>query len=279
LQKLLALHLEAESVVDQAAITKLAEVMTDVITSDILDPLAKEDTRFHELSYSRLGGFGDAGLAEMIFSALKARGLARDSEDGVSIPMHPMVRALVLVLLSQILRPHGRTFELDLSPTTDRPKLVEALSELLSIRTAPTMRKVVAFDLATVGVDLANVPIDEILGFREEYLHEHRTYARNVKRFVQELSLMPDEERASAFDERQAKLQEIARDLKRISRKSWKRPASFALSLAGAAWMLSAGNPIAAILAAGSAILGLKSPDKNMGGAYSYIFRAGTGHI
>ena len=37
------------------------------------------------------------GAREDLFNELKARGLARESEDGVSIPMHPRVRVLVMV--------------------------------------------------------------------------------------------------------------------------------------------------------------------------------------
>lgn len=94
--------LEPEKVVDQKATEELAGAMTDVIASGILDELAKDETQFHALSYSRLGGYGDESLARMIFEELKTRGLAQDSKDGVSIPMHPMVRAIVLgcVLIS-----------------------------------------------------------------------------------------------------------------------------------------------------------------------------------
>lgn len=271
--------LEAEMVVDKVATTKLAEVMTDVLTSGALDSLAKEDTTFHELSFSRLGWFGDRELAAMILDELKVRGLARASEDGFSIPMHPMVRALVLVLLAQILRPYGNNLNLELSPVTDRPKLIDALREILSLSSTPSVGKVVAFDLETVGVDLSRVPMDEVLSFREEHLEEFQAYAKNVRRFVNELSLMPDEEREAAFDERQAEIEVYARQLKDVSRKAWKRPASFALSIAGATWTLASGNPIGAILAAGSAILGKKSRDENVSGAYSYIFRAGTDYV
>ena len=48
--------------------------------------------------------------------------------------MHYMVRGLILVMLSQILRPHGATLGADLSPATDRPEFVTALHSLLSIR-------------------------------------------------------------------------------------------------------------------------------------------------
>ncbi len=146
--------LKPETFVNKLVTEKLATAMTDIITSGALDQLAQTPTRFHELSYSRLGSYGDRDLADMIFEELKARGLARNSEDGVSIPMHPQVRALILILLAQILRPAGRDKGLDLSPATDRPQLVAALSELLSLPAMPSAGQVVSFDMETVGVDL-----------------------------------------------------------------------------------------------------------------------------
>jgi hypothetical protein len=145
--------LNPEIIVDAAATEKLATSMSDIITSGALDRLATEPTEFAELSYSRLGGYGDHGLADMIHAELKSRGLARDTEDGVSIPMHPMVRSLVLVLLSQILRPQGAQLGIELSPATDRPEIVAALKELLSLPDTPSAGNVVASDLKFVGVD------------------------------------------------------------------------------------------------------------------------------
>ena len=248
--------LEPEKIVDKAATKKLAEAISEVIASGMLDDLTKGATEFHELSFSRLGGYGDHSLAEQIFKSLKKKGLARDSEDGVSIPMHPMVRALVLVLLAQILRPHGATIKAELSPATDRPQLIGALNEVLSVPSVPSSGNVVASDLETVGVDLGSVPIDEVLAFRRESLKEHRAYARAVRSFVGELSRMPEKERAKVLNDRIEEIRDIASDLKTLSRKSWKRPASFALSVAGAAWTLKTGDPIGALLAAGAAVLG-----------------------
>jgi hypothetical protein len=96
----------------------------------------------------------------MILDELKARGLAKESEDGKSIPMHPIVRALVLVLLAQILR---TALGVEIMPITDQPKLVEALVELLSLPDRPPAGHVVAFDMNTVGVYVGTVPIDELL--------------------------------------------------------------------------------------------------------------------
>jgi len=266
--------LEPEIIVDAAATEKLATAMSDIISSGALDRLATEPTEFAELSYSRLGGYGDQGLADMIHAELKSRGLARDTDDGVSIPMHPMVRSLVLVLLSQILRPQGAQLGVELSPATDRPEIVVALKELLSLPDTPSAGNVVASDLKFVGVDLGAVPIDEVLSFRREHLDQHKAYARAVRRFVRELSLLGAEDQAAALTEREEELTELADALSTTASKVWKQPASFALSAAGAAWTFTTGDPVGAILAAGAAATGYSSGSSIEVGAYSYLFDA-----
>lgn len=266
--------LEPETVVDKTATEKLATAMTDIITSGALDSLAREGSEFGELSYSRLGGYGDPALAEMIHAELKKRGLARDTRDGVSIPMHPMVRSLILVLLAQILRPHGDRIGVELSPATDRPEIVDALKELLSLPTSPSAGHVVAADLKVVGVDLGSVPIDEVLSFRRDHLDQHKAYVRAVRRFVRELSLLGEKERAAALAEREEELSEMAQELQNTARKAWKQPASFALSVAGAAWTYTTGDHIGAALAAGAAVAGFSPAPTQEVGAYSYLFKA-----
>lgn len=268
--------LEPENVVDAQATQKLATALTDVITSGALDDLSRQDTGFHQLSMSRLGYTGDAGLANMIFEELRSRGLARDSEDGNSIPMHPLVRSLVLVLLSQILRSYGPQLGAELSPATDRPEVIEALSSLLSRDVLPSTGAVVAFDLATVGVDLGAIPIDEILDFRRQNLQQHRHYCISVRKFTQELSRMPDDERQIAFEQRQAELDDISNDLRKRSRIAWKKPAAFALSMSGAAVSLAAGHPLAAALSIGASALNFTPAATPKMGAYSYLFRASS---
>ncbi len=265
--------LQPEQVVDAEATAQLATALTDIIVSGVLDDLPKE-TDFHELSMSRLGYSGDSALAQMIFDELKNRGLARDSENGKSIPMHPMVRSLVLVLLSQILRSYGPAMGADLSPITDRPKVIGALAELLGKNVMPTTGSVIAFDLQTVGVDLGSMPIDEILDFRRQHLAEHRRYCISVRRFSQELSSMADGERETAFGLRQAELDDLSADLRKRARKAWRKPAALAMSLTGAAISLAAGHPLTAALSISSSVLGYTSASKPQMGAYSYLFRA-----
>lgn len=265
--------IEPESAIDKEATEKLISALTDIVTSGTLDRLAKEGTAFEELSMSRLGYYGDEGLYSMILEELKARGLARDSEDQVSIPMHPMVRSLVLVLLSQILRSYGGKIGADLSPATDRGNLVEALSELLSVRMEPSTGTVIAFDLNAVTVDLSSVPFDEVLDFRRQNLGSHKRYCLSARKFAMELSRMPEEERQAAFELRQAELDEIASDLRKSARKAWRKPSSFGLTLAGAA-LSWASSPIGALLRAASAMAGYESSKGPVMGAYSYLFKA-----
>src|SRR5205809_2312700 len=78
-------YLVADQVVDRLATEQLATALTEVIVSGAMDSLAKQGTAFHEISMSRMGFYGDRGLAEMLFEELESRGLARKSKDGVSI--------------------------------------------------------------------------------------------------------------------------------------------------------------------------------------------------
>ena len=265
--------LEPEKIIDKKAAQQLGDTMSEMIESGAFDKLPK-DTRFHEISYSRMGGYGDEKIAQDLLKKLKSKNLAKDSEDGVSIPMHPLVRALILVLLSQILRPHGAKMGAELSPATDRPDIVQALKELLLLPDTPSAGHVVALDLETVAVDLSLTPIDEILDFRKEHFKEHRAYVRLVRQLTRELSQLPEKDREDELAARREELQEMTSSLKSASQKAWKRPASFGLGITGAFWRLVNDDYLGAVLSAGRALLGGKSEDKVNTGAYSYLFRA-----
>ena len=188
--------------------------------------------------------------------------------------MHPQVRSLVLVLLSQIMRAYGPKMGARLSPVTDRPMMVNALAEMLAQKVIPTTGAVVTFDLATAAVDVGSVPIDEVLSFREENLTKHKRYMLSVREFAQELSRLTDVEREEAFELRQAELDDLANDLRKVARKAWRKPAGLALSLTGAAVSVAHGNALGAMLSMGSTILNFTPASKPDTGAYSYLFRA-----
>ena len=70
--------LEPETLMDQESTKQLATAMTNIIDSGALVEVAKEKAAFHELSYSRLGGYGDPQLADAIIEQLKGRGSSED---------------------------------------------------------------------------------------------------------------------------------------------------------------------------------------------------------
>ena len=254
-------RIRPEAVVGKTATEVLANALTNIIESGRIDHLIRKHDQFEResdfgsLSMSRLGYVGDHDLAESIVTELKRRGLAKDSEDGVSIPIHRTVRTLILVLLAQILRGDHTVAGVTLSPITDQARVVNALGEIIpapKLR-SPSVGDVISFDMAMVSTDLGIFPVDEILDFRRQYHAEHRAYCLSARRFARELSLMQPEERDLAFGERQEELDMAAQKLEKIHRKAWRKPVSVAMGLAGAAWMLYQGDPIgAAVVGAGA---------------------------
>jgi hypothetical protein len=277
--------LEPEWFVDEALSTRLAEGMVELIAGGAFDrppgaaegfaALSMSRMGFAELSASRMGN-RHRGVFEMIHDDLKARGLAQDSKDGVSIPLRPDVRIAYLMLLAQEAREAGRRHGFDLHPTTNGRHARETVRSFLELSPMPSRHDVISFDLATASVDLDTVPLDEVLDFRTEHKVEHRAYLLNLRRFVEDITAADPADRRRLLDQRQEELGEQARGLRSLALGAFKRPtnaAGFALGLTGATWSLVTGNPVPAGLAALGAIVRLL-PGRNSGSAYSYIFRA-----
>jgi hypothetical protein len=86
--------------------------------------------------------------------------------------------------------------------------------------------------------------------------------------------MMPQEERQKAFEDRQEELDDLAGDLRRLSRRAWLRPAAFALTIAGAGLTAVTGDRLGGLLAAGAGAMGLASGGGGLeDSTYSYLFR------
>ena len=157
-------RLSPETLVDQATAEALTDLLDGLLGAGAFDGLDR-DTVFVELSHSRLGGTADPGLTEIVLEQLRGRGLAGRSEDGVSVPLHPAVRAFVLVVLPQLLRAPAEAIGYALQPASTRSRTLRALLDTLDIGALPTAGHVVAVDLEQVTLDLAPVPLDEVLDF------------------------------------------------------------------------------------------------------------------
>ena len=264
----------ADEIIDSETTKHLATVMGQVIESGVFEPLMRENTAFHSLSMSRLGFSGNAELAGELFEKLRAMNLARDSEDGSSIPMHPQVRYLVLVLLAQMLRDSVRETGCEAAPITDRPRIVEALAELLSLPVSPAVGRVVEFDIQAVAPNLSAVPLDEVLDFRDQYKDEHKRYMLGLRAYARQISLLPLDEQERALADRQQELDEYAADIKRVSRKEWRKPATIGLGLAGAAWSAVSNDAITALLSLGLVVTNATDFPRKRIDAFSYLMSA-----
>lgn len=263
--------LEPETFVDQEMAEDLAQALTRLISDGAFDDL-DQSAYYQELSRSRMGWDADVGIAKSVIKELKRRGLAKKSQDGVSVPLHPVVRTTVLVLLSQLARSRGRRLGLELHPVTGEQEAMTGLSTVLSLRSMPSAGQIVTLDLETVAVDLASVPLDEVLSFREAHGAEYRAYARDLRGTIAELSSLEPEERERRLFDRRDELADRAHDLRRTSMRAWRQPlASVGLGAAGAAWSVTQGDVVPAALSLAAGLVGASLMKADVG-AYSYLF-------
>lgn len=141
---------------------------------------------------------------------------------------------------------------------------------------APTRGSVVALDLEAVTLNLDQVPLDDVLQFRVEHGREYRTYARELRKVLIEVSLLAPEERETVLLDRREELADRADDLRKTSRKAWRLPlARFSFGAAGAAWNVVTGDVPGAIASLGSSLLELDPGEPGrVAAAYSYLFAA-----
>lgn len=267
--------LSPEALVDDETAQSLADLIEGVLAGGALDDLDRESP-FQEISRSRLGLEISPALMEPLVGALQERGLARESEDGVSVPVHRAIREMVLGTLGQLLRRPGEALGFALQPvgTGGSMSTAPGLLRLLDLAPMPTAGRVVVSDLQQVSFDLSSVPLDEVLAFRTEHGEAYRAYARDLRQFVRSVAVADDRDRESAFADRREALSDAAAELSKHARRAWQRPlAGFSLGIGGSAVAIAAGNIPGAGLALASGLLGLKR-QADPASAYTYMFSA-----
>lgn len=269
--------LEPKSWIDEEIAESLAEAVSGLLDSGAFDNLPKV-SRFHELSQSRIGYGADLDLAQSLVSKLRAKGLAKPTNDGVSIPLHPHVRATILVILAQLARVAGNKRNLSVHPATNDHRAVRDLIETLSRETMPSRAKVIALDVEPAGFDMSTVPLDELLQFKEEHKEAHRAYVRDLRGFVAELAEIDNpKHRESQLLQRRHELADASHELQTAARRSLgKNLRSLLLGIVGTACSISTGDPIGIALGAlglGSNVLDFKNSGSASFSAYSYVYR------
>ena len=267
--------LEPNDWIDREITGKLAEVVAELLTNGTFDDLRKTDY-FAELSQSRIGYGADVKLAGSLVEELQAKGLARPSEDGVSIPLHPDVRTTILAVLAQLARIAGKKHELAIHPVTNNSEAVMDLVRTLSRESMPSRDKVIKLDLEPVTFDLASIPLDDVLQFRTEHQDAYRAYMRDLRRFIAELADIDNpDERESALLKRRQEVADAAHDIQRSTRLALgKDLRSWSLGIAGSVWSAATGDPIGLALTAAGVISGIVPGVPERVSAYSYLFAA-----
>ncbi len=145
---------------------------------------------------------------------------------------------------------------------------------MLAREQLPSAAHIVAFDLEPVTIDLETVPLDEVLAYREEHQAAHQAYMRDVRRFANDLSGIPNEDdREKQILVRREELSSASRELQRNARLAFgKNFAAWSLGLGGSWWSLAHGDPIGLALAA-LPVAAAAMPDKQTVSAYSYLFQ------
>lgn len=268
--------LEPKDWIDKETASHLANIVVELIKNGAFDDLPKEKY-FAELSHSRMGYGANVELAQSLVDELQNKGLAKPSEDGVSIPLHPTVRTTILVILGQLSRSAGKKREMTIHPTTNHLAAVSDLIQTLSMKSMPSRQNVVQLDLEPVTFDLSPIPLDDVLQFREEHKNSYRSYVRDLRRFMIELAEIDETyERERLLLERRQEISNAAHDIQKITRRTLqKNLASWSLGIAGGTWSISTGDPIGIVLSAVGLIPGLVPSGPEKVGAYSYIFDIG----
>ena len=267
--------LEPKEWVDQEATESLAEIVVGLLRNGAFDDLP-ESSYYAELSQSRIGYGADVDLADSLVDELQAKNLARPSEDGVSVPLHPAIRTTILVILAQLARVSGPKHGKTIHPATNEARAVADFVQTLSRERMPTYDKVIKLDLEPVTFDLTPVPLDDVLQFRTEHQNAYRAYMRDLQGFMCELANIDDpDEREIVLLERRQEIADTAHDIQRSTRKALgKNLASWFLGIAGGVWSCTSGDPIGLVLTAVSAVPGLVPDGSKNVSAYSYIFDA-----
>ena len=268
--------LEPKNWIDQETTHCLADIIVEMLTNGAFDELP-ESVRFAELSQSRMGYGADVELASFLVDELQKRGLAKPSEDGVSIPLHPTVRTTILVILGQLSRSVGQRRGMTIHPTTNHGSAVSDLIQTLSMQSMPSRQHVVQLDLEPVAFDLSSIPLEDVLQFRAEHQHAYRSYMRDLRRFMIELAdVYEPADREALLLERRQEISDQAHELQGMTRRGLqKNLAAWSLGIAGGAWSVSTGDPIGLALTAIGFIPGFVSSEPERVGAYSYIFDIG----
>jgi hypothetical protein len=272
--------LDPDVLIDEQTSTALIDFILQIATSEEKESiysgksLSDRGLLFPSLFGPRALNTQERAAAIMVWQEMQRRGFASDFHPGDEILVDADKWQLILAFLAHALRPAGIRAGLDLQPATDDPKIVYSLVRTLDLPGFPASGHVVTFDLEQVALDLSDVPIYDVLDFREHHGDRYRAYVASLRRFAMEIGALPVAERQAGFISRRDELADEADRLKRIARTWWRRPiASVGVGVAGAIWSATRGDWPASVISLLGGIAGAGGKPE-MASAYSYLFKA-----
>lgn len=271
--------LDPDDIIDRSAARALIDFVLQLATSieeeSIRSGRILEDLALLRDTWSRPRALDEQERAasRLVWKELQRRGLASDFRADDAIYVEPDKWRQILAFLAQAVKPAGRRIGLDLQPATDDKSMIDNFPVVRG-RQRLSEGDVVAFDIEQVALDMSNVPMSDLLEFREDHGSDYRAYARSIQRFALEVSELPSEDRTSAFLRRRDELADEADHLRNLARTWWRQPAaSVGLGLIGTGVSASIGQWAPAALALLTGIVGAQSKPPTSG-MYSYLFTA-----
>ena len=261
--------------IDDDMAHELATAMVDALTNGAFDDLEPAQ-HYQELSMSRMGYSADVELAEFLVTELRERDLARPSQDGVSVPLHPIVRHAILVLLAQMSRKAGAKRGMTVHPTSS-PQFGDRMVETLSGDPVAGRAEVFKSDLTQVAVNLESIPLDDVIQFRREHCDAYQTYRRDLLGFVADWSNALDgPERTAMLAERAEKISDASNNLQRTTKHAFGRLPSWSLGLVGGVWSVAQMDLAGTLISAIGTVLGVarERHAKRTASVYSYLVEA-----
>ncbi|MFD7677452.1 hypothetical protein [Streptomyces sp. NPDC060187] len=132
--------------------------------------------------------------------------------------------------------------------------------------------RIVQSDFTEVGVDLTDVPLDEIIDFRNKHKESFRAYVDGLRNLLTTMRDLNEDQVSAEIRERSKQLAEEAGQLRRTTRRAFGRNlAGTMLAIGGVMWTGIQGDPIGALLGVGSAGISFTRPTMPVT-SYSYIF-------
>ena len=271
----LLIRVSPDSLIDRAVAESLSQLLVELFASDACHSPGRV-AAYQALCRSRPRMCTEPALTDSVVAALIERGLAKPGHDGGAASVHPLVQAGVMVAVPHILRERAEDAGYALQPMTSHPPQVHALLRFLGLAPRPTIGHVVVRHLEQVAPDLKNIPVGDVLGFREEYGYVYRSYVRGLRKLMRDLAIRLSEDDDVELQDRHAELADMADDLRRTARNVWHAPlASCSLGIAGTAVPIFAAQRGSAGTSPFSAFMGVNRRS-DPGSAYAYLIEVQT---